>query len=568
MNFKQWLTISEMARSPENFKKHLETNSLQALSENSPDPVLKARYKFLVSEWDGTKNKEELNLTPSDITIGNNSQKINWKCKEGHTWSAPLYSRTKGNNCPCCSNQQVCNDNNLQHLSETESDPVLKARYKFLVSEWDGTKNKKDDGEPLLPKDVVPGSNQEINWKCLNKGHTWVASLSNRTKGRNCPCCSNQQVCNDNNLQFLSETESDPVLKARYKFLVSEWDGTKNKKDDGEPLLPKDVVPGTRQFISWKCKKGHTWEAKLSSRTSGGSNCPCCSNQQVCNDNNLQYLSDNEEDLGKRERYKRLVSEWDKENNILTPEDVVPGTTKKINWKCKKEHTWEASLVSRTGVKSNCPCCSNQQVCNDNNLQYLSDNEEDLGKRERYKRLVSEWDKENNILTPEDVVPGTTKKINWKCKKEHTWEASLVSRTGVKSNCPICNESKGEEEIFKVLQNYIDSTQIKRQYQDADCRGDCRILRFDFIVEINRKKYFIEYNGKQHYKPIFSSTPEERQSNFEKAQKYDKVKLEYCRSKNIPFLVIPYTQYKNIDTIISSFLKTKTFDSKFAELEL
>jgi len=487
MNFKQWLTISEMARSPENFKKHLETNSLQALSENSPDPVLKARYKFLVSEWDGTKNKEELNLTPSDITIGNNSQKINWKCKEGHTWSAPLYSRTKGNNCPCCSNQQVCNDNNLQHLSETESDPVLKARYKFLVSEWDGTKNKKDDGEPLLPKDVVPGSNQEINWKCLNKGHTWVASLSNRTKGRNCPCCSNQQVCNDNNLQFLSETESDPVLKARYKFLVSEWDGTKNKKDDGEPLLPKDVVPGTRQFISWKCKKGHTWEAKLSSRTSGGSNCPCCSNQQVCNDNNLQYLSDNEEDLGKRERYKRLVSEWDKENNILTPEDVVPGTTKKINWKCKKEHTWEASLVSRTGVKS---------------------------------------------------------------------------------NCPICNESKGEEEIFKVLQNYIDSTQIKRQYQDADCRGDCRILRFDFIVEINRKKYFIEYNGKQHYKPIFSSTPEERQSNFEKAQKYDKVKLEYCRSKNIPFLVIPYTQYKNIDTIISSFLKTKTFDSKFAELEL
>ena len=93
-------------------------------------------------------------------------------------------------------------------------------------------------------------------------------------------------------------------------------------------------------------------------------------------------------------------------------------------------------------------------------------------------------------------------------------------------------------------------------------------MSFDFIVEINRKKYFIEYNGEQHYKPTFGSTPEKRQYRFEKNQRYDKIKLEHCRSKNIPFLVIPYTQYKNIDTIISSFLKTKTFDSKFAELEL
>ena len=70
------------------------------------------------------------------------------------------------------------------------------------------------------------------------------------------------------------------------------------------------------------------------------------------------------------------------------------------------------------------------------------------------------------------------------------------------------------------------------------------------------------------FRSVFGSTPEQRQSAFEKAQRYDKVKLEYCRSKKIPFLVIPYTQYKNIDTIISSFLKTKTFDSKFAELRL
>ena len=370
-----------------------------------------------------------------------------------------------------------------------------------------------------------------------------------------------------NSLQYLSEKASDPVLKARYKRLVSEWDGPENKKEFN--LTPSDITLGSKKKINWKClEKGHKWAATLNSRTNGGNNCSCCSNQKVCKDNNLQYLSEKASDPYLKARYKRLVSEWDKDNT-LTPKDITPGSDKKINWKCKKGHMWKTELSSRTRDESNCPCCSNYKVCDDNNLQYLSDNEEDLGKRERYKRLVSEWDTDNT-LTPSDVLPGTGQFINWKCKKGHTWEASLVSRTGLnlKTNCPICNESKGEEEIFKILQNYISPTQITRQYQDIDCRGDCLPLPFDFIVEINDKKYFIEYNGEQHYRPVFGSTPEERKSIFEKAQRYDKVKLEYCRNKKIPFLVIPYTQYKNIETIISSFLKTKTFDSKFAELGL
>ena len=290
--------------------------------------------------------------------------------------------------------------------------------------------------------------------------------------------------------------------------------------------------------------------------------------------NSLQYLSEKASDPVLKARYKRLVSEWDGPENKkefnLTPSDITLGSKKKINWKClEKGHKWAATLNSRTNGGNNCSCCSNQKVCKDNNLQYLSEKASDPYLKARYKRLVSEWDKDNT-LTPSDVLPGTGQFINWKCKKGHTWEASLVSRTGLnlKTNCPICNESKGEEEIFKILQNYISPTQITRQYKDIDCRGDCLPLPFDLIVKINDKKYFIEYNGEQHYRPTFGSTPDERQSVFEKTQRYDKVKLEYCRSKNIPFLVIPYTKYKNIDTIISNFIKTKNFDSKFAELEL
>ena len=179
MNFKHWLLISETIFTP----KYLETNSLQALSETASDP-LKTRYKFLISEWNGPKNKKELNLTPSDVTPGYNSKKINWKCKEGHKWAATLSSRTSGgNNCSCCSNNQVCKDNNLQYLSKKLPESDLKARYKRLVSEW-GKNNI------LTPKDVTPGSRQEINWKC-KEGHLWVAPLSRRTGVEaNCPICN------------------------------------------------------------------------------------------------------------------------------------------------------------------------------------------------------------------------------------------------------------------------------------------------------------------------------------------------------------------------------------------
>ena len=506
MNFKSWLVISEMARSPETLKKYLETNSLQALSQTASNPD-KARYKFLISEWDGPKNKKELNLTPSDITIGNSNQKINWKCiKKKHTWAARISDRTySGHNCPCCSNQQVCKDNNLQALSKTAEDPYLKARYKRLVSEWDGPKNKKEFN--LTASDITPGSRQKINWKC-KEGHTWPAELSDRTKGSNCPDCSptNKRVSKDYSLQALSENLPESDLKSKYKRLVSEWDygkdesgKFKNKKDDGEQLLPKDVTPVSGKKVNWKClEKKHTWKIRVSDRAYG-SNCPCCSNQQVCIDNNLQALSENLPESDLKARYQRLVSEWD------------------------------------------------------------------YGKDESGKFKNKKDDGEQ--LLPKDVVSGSEQKIIWKCEKGHRWLTSLNNRKNG-SNCPVCNQSRGEEETYRILQKYISSTQITRQFKDENCRGDCSLLSFDFIVEINRKKYFIEYNGEQHYKPTFGSTPEKRQYRFEKNQRYDKIKLDYCRSKNIPFLVIPYTQYKNIDTIISSFLKTKTFDSKFAELRL
>lgn len=51
----------------------------------------------LSREWDFVKN----GLTPYDVSVSSN-KKAWWKCAEGHSWRAPIYSRSKGQGCPKC----------------------------------------------------------------------------------------------------------------------------------------------------------------------------------------------------------------------------------------------------------------------------------------------------------------------------------------------------------------------------------------------------------------------------------------------------------------------------------
>lgn len=60
--------------------------------------------------------------------------------------------------------------------------------------------------------------------------------------------------------------------------------------------------------------------------------------------------------------------------------------------------------------------------------------------------LVSEWDFEKNKnLKPTEVTSGSGKKIWWKCKRGHSWEATIISRTRLlKSKKCICYKSEGD----------------------------------------------------------------------------------------------------------------------------
>jgi hypothetical protein len=57
----------------------------------------------------------------------------------------------------------------------------------------------------------------------------------------------------------------------------------------------------------------------------------------------------------------------------------------------------------------------------------------------QYPAIAAQWDvSKNEELTAEQVMPGSNAKIWWLCKRGHSWQATVLSRT-FGANCPRCN---------------------------------------------------------------------------------------------------------------------------------
>lgn len=104
------------------------------------------------------------------------------------------------------------------------------------------------------------------------------------------------------------------------------------------------------------------------------------------------------------------------------------------------------------------------------------------------------------------------------------------------TSCGCALKSAGERYISSILEDM--NVETAEQYTFPDCKHK-NTLRFDFAVFSNANLlYLIEYNGKQHYEPIGFFGGQER---FEEAKRRDEIKKQYCKSKNIPLLILPYT---------------------------
>ena len=110
--------------------------------------------------------------------------------------------------------------------------------------------------------------------------------------------------------------------------------------------------------------------------------------------------------------------------------------------------------------------------------------------------------------------------------------------------CPICNSSKGEIEIMKLLISY--SIKYEKQKTYHNCKN-IKLLPFDFYLpEYNM---CIEYDGRQHYESIKYFGGEKR---LKKQKQIDSIKNEYCKNNNIRLIRIKYDE--DIEKVLSFYL--------------
>ena len=265
----------------------------------------------------------------------------------------------------------------------------------------------------------------------------------------------------------------------------------------------------------WECERGHEWKAQVSSRTRLRRGCPYCSGR-------LPVAGVN--DLGTT--HPELVEEWG-EDNLLRPEEVSRGSTKKISWRCKQGHTWKATIGSRALAKNGCPYCAGQfPILGKTDLLTL------------HPELEEQWADTRDMS---EFMSQSNYKASWRCKQGHTWKAMIYSVTLQNTGCPICSNkiSRKETELLDFLKNYINEENIIQS--DRSILGGKEIDIF-----IPSANIAIEFNGLYWHS---ESGGRGRQYH------YDKWKM--CADKGIQLLTIWEDDWRLKRPVVESMLRHK-----------
>ena len=312
-----------------------------------------------------------------------------------------------------------------------------------LMKEWDWEKNK-----DLDPNKLVVGSEKKAWWICQKCKGTWQTQICVRKK-HGCPYCTGQKVRKGIN-----------DFATLYPDLLKEWDWDKNSESG---FFPDEIMPGTKKKIFWKCKEcGFMWQAAVKDRTKKNgraTGCPQCKRKKLSEYHLTPVVGIN--DL--ESCYPEIAKEWNYDKNInLLPSQVLKGSATVVWWKCYIcGNEWKTSVHSRTGRNSQtgCPSCSAQRTGDINAMPIQGENDLET----LYPKLLKEWNYEKNTNLPSTYFAKSNKKVWWKCKYGHEWQASIVNRVKGR-NCPICKKeykvSFPEKTLYYYISKYYPDAQI------------------------------------------------------------------------------------------------------------
>ena len=346
-----------------------------------------------------------------------------------------------------------------------------------LMKEWDWEKNK-----DLDPNKLVVGSEKKAWWICQKCKGTWQTQKCVRKK-HGCPYCTGQKVRKGIN-----------DFATLYPDLLKEWDWDKNSESG---FFPDEIMPGTKKKIFWKCKEcGFMWQAAVKDRTKKNgraTGCPQCKRKKLSEYHLTPVVGIN--DL--ESCYPEIAKEWNYDKNInLLPSQVLKGSATVVWWKCYIcGNEWKTSVHSRTGRNSQtgCPSCSAQRTGDINAMPIQGENDLET----LYPKLLKEWNYEKNTNLPSTYFAKSNKKVWWKCKYGHEWQASIVNRVKGR-NCPICKKEYKVSFPEKTLYYYI-----SKYYPDAiENYKTAELKNKELDIYIPKLKIAVEYDGKLWHKNI------------------------------------------------------------------
>ena len=326
-----------------------------------------------------------------------------------------------------------------------------------LMAEWDWEKN---DKWGFNPNEITSHSGKKVWWICVN-GHSFDATVANRSNGKGCPYCSGHKVMPGIN-----------DLATLYPSIVKEWNTAKN----GD-LLPTMVSVGSGKKVWWKCRKGHEWQAIINSRTIQRTGCPICRLEQQTSFPEqaiLFYCSQvtpsesRNMDFGKEidiylPKYRIGIEYngifWHKDKNdadrrkvdffadknirIITiaesNQNNVGGDTIEYVYSSSNKDSLNWAIQTLFGLIGLSKVSID--VINDASKiyeQYITIEKEN-SLASKYPEIANQWNYEKNLsLKPEMIMPSSNKKIWWKCSEGHEWQATIANRNSG-NGCPYCS---------------------------------------------------------------------------------------------------------------------------------
>ena len=227
---------------------------------------------------------------------------------------------------------------------------------------------------------------------------------------------------------------------------------------------------------------------------------------------------------------------------------------------------FEPNIIHKHSIRYwKCKCdCGNEKIIRQDALRQGSTKSCGCLLKDTAKQLIEKQHQKNNqkysligqrfgkLVVIEDTGKRTSqKRIIYRCKCDcgnYHETSSAILKSGDCISCGCLKQSKGEY----LIENFLKEHHInyKKEYSCKELKTNNNgYYRFDFaILQENKIKYLIEFDGKQHF--YATDTKRFNEEYLKEIQQHDEEKNQFCQNNNITLIRIKYSDINNIEKIL------------------